>query len=110
MHNVYVVVLVGEPRSDCMICGPFPHFHLIWSLASSLLSEIWRLASGGTRQVVAGLGSLVQPPTGSHESWVHTFPSSQSSGAAPGTHVPVPSQASPPLQTLPSSQAVLRGS
>ena len=41
-----------------------------------------------------------QPPIGSHESFVHGFPSSQLT-AVPGWHVPPP-QTSPFVQTLPS--------
>jgi hypothetical protein len=47
----------------------------------------------------------VTPDAGEHESIVHGFPSSTTSGV-PATHAPLASQRLTPLQTLPSSQDV----
>ena len=58
--------------------------------------------------VPLGTARWTHPVTGSQESTVQTFRSSQFRGA-PGTQVPVALQSSFPLQRLPSGQGVFAG-
>src|SRR5262247_977719 len=101
MHNAYAVVPVGRPNSDCAVDCPLTHFQISLSFASEALFFRTKSDFAAVLQPVAGVAAFAQPLSGSQESCVHGLSSSQSSGV-PCWHAPAPSQASAPLQTLPS--------
>lgn len=78
---------------------PATHFPL-WHVSPTVHAE-------PSLQESVSSATNVQPLTGSQESFVHGFPSSQSSGT-PDVHV-VPLHASTPLHTLPSEHPVPGG-
>src|SRR5438067_34298 len=56
MQSLYVAANLGSPKFAGTTCGPLPHFHLIRSLAGSLLALTCKLAPAASKQPRSGMG------------------------------------------------------